>query len=69
MFEISKRLALGAALTAPVVGLALPVDAAHAANLPPPLKNQCVTPELTPAQMAAGTKSVLSCFATLSLVK
>lgn len=64
MFDLSKKsLVLGAALAAPVIGLALPTESAVAATTPAP-NNHCVTNELTADQMAAGTKSVVTCFAT-----
>lgn len=69
MFDVSKRVALGAALGVPLVGAVLPAASAAAAVEPPAPdapRNHCVTSELTPQQLASGQRSSLSCFATFS---
>jgi len=68
VFDVSKRIARGAAVGVPMVGAVLPMGAVVAADPAPPEvpKNHCVTSELTPEQLASGQRSTLTCFTTFA---
>jgi hypothetical protein len=63
VFEFSKRLVLGAALTVPAAGLGMSGQVAHAATEPTGL-DHCVTPVMSDAEIAAGHVSDVTCFAS-----
>jgi hypothetical protein len=64
VFDVSKKVALGAALAAPLASM-LPASQATAAPAPPTSLDHCVTHALSPQQLKDGQRSVLTCYATL----
>lgn len=68
MFDVSKRIALGAALAVPGLAVGMATDAAHAdvqpTAAPTPAKNKCITHVLTKDEIDRGLRSQIACFAT-----